>query len=74
MKCAENYAQDGVIQGPFDQKGAIEKLCLDGRKLINTDGAYGIEGAEYHTEIESVVYVKQNDRSNPGALDLTETP
>lgn len=50
-RCQQTLAQDGV-QGSvgFD---ANDRFCLDGDRLVAVSGAYGADGTEYRTEVES---------------------
>ncbi len=50
-RCPRTVAQDGVRGGVnYD---ANDRFCLDGRRLVAISGAYGADGTEYRTEIES---------------------
>ena len=50
-RCPRIFATDGVRGGVnFD---ANDRFCLDGQRLIAVSGAYGADGTEYRTEIES---------------------
>ncbi|WP_316233742.1 FG-GAP-like repeat-containing protein [Bradyrhizobium sp. SZCCHNPS2010] len=50
-RCPRTVAQDGVRGGVnYD---ANDRFCLDGRRLVAVSGAYGADGTEYRTEIES---------------------
>jgi hypothetical protein len=50
-RCARTLAQDGVLGGVnFDGN---DRFCLDGQRLIAVSGAYGADGTEYRTEIDS---------------------
>ncbi|WP_315786578.1 MULTISPECIES: FG-GAP-like repeat-containing protein [unclassified Bradyrhizobium] len=49
-RCPRTIAQDGVRGGiNFD---ANDRFCLDGRRLVAINGAYGADGTEYRTEID----------------------
>ncbi len=50
-RCSQTQAQDGV-RGSVNYD-ANDRFCLDGQRLIVVSGAYGADGAEYRTEIES---------------------
>jgi hypothetical protein len=50
-RCPRTFAQDGV-------RGAVnydsnDRYCMDGQRLIAVSGAYGADGTEYRTELES---------------------
>ena len=50
-RCPTTLEQDGFIDGvDFDSN---DKFCLDGQRLIAVSGAYGADGTEYRTEIDS---------------------
>lgn len=50
-RCPRTYAQDGSRGATnFD---ANDRFCLDGQRLIAISGAYGANGTEYRTELES---------------------
>ncbi|WP_315799375.1 MULTISPECIES: FG-GAP-like repeat-containing protein [unclassified Bradyrhizobium] len=50
-RCARTIVQDGVLGSVnFD---ANDRFCLDGQRLVAVSGAYGAEGTEYRTEVES---------------------
>ena len=50
-RCPQTIAQDGTRGGVnFD---ANDRYCLDGQRLIAINGAYGADGTEYRTELES---------------------
>jgi len=50
-RCPRTVVQDGVV-GAVNYD-ANDRFCLDGQRLIATTGAYGADGTEYRTEIES---------------------
>jgi hypothetical protein len=50
-RCPRTIAQDGVA-GAVNYD-ANDRFCMDGQRLIATSGAYGADGTEYRTEIES---------------------
>jgi hypothetical protein len=50
-RCPRTLAQDGAVGGiNFD---ADDRFCIDGRRLVAISGAYGADGTEYRTEIDS---------------------
>lgn len=50
-RCPRTLVQDGVKGGiSFD---ANDRFCLDGQRLVAINGAYGGNGTEYRTEIDS---------------------
>jgi hypothetical protein len=50
-RCPRTVAQDGVA-GAVNHD-ANDRFCLDGQRLVAVTGAYGVDGTEYRTEIES---------------------
>jgi hypothetical protein len=51
VRCAQTATQDGVVGGVnYDGN---DRFCLDGQRLIAISGAYGADGTEYRTEVES---------------------
>jgi hypothetical protein len=50
-RCPRSVVQDGAA-GAVNYD-ANDRFCLDGQRLIATTGAYGADGTEYRTEIES---------------------
>ncbi|WP_240535825.1 FG-GAP-like repeat-containing protein [Bradyrhizobium sp. STM 3809] len=50
-RCPRTIAQDGVGGGvSYDSN---DRFCLDGQRLVSIAGAYGADGTEYRTEIDS---------------------
>ncbi|NPU14549.1 hypothetical protein HL666_27630 [Bradyrhizobium sp. 83002] len=50
-RCPRTLAQDGVSGGVrYDTN---DRFCLSGQRLVAVSGAYGADGAEYRTEIDS---------------------
>lgn len=54
-RCPQTVAQDGV-RGSINFDGN-DRFCLDGQRLIAISGAYGANGTEYRTELESFAKV-----------------
>jgi len=50
-RCPQTVAQDGV-NGSINYN-ANDRFCLEGQRLIAINGAYGADGTEYRTEVES---------------------
>lgn len=57
-RCPATIAQDGY-SGAVTFNYQSDKLCLNGERLILTSGTYGYANAEYRTEMDSFVSVKQ---------------
>jgi RHS repeat-associated protein len=54
-RCPQTMAQDNAVGGiNFDAK---DRFCLDGQRLMVISGAYGADGAEYRTELDTFVRV-----------------
>jgi len=63
-RCPQTFAQDGVSGGVnFD---ANDRFCLDGQRLVAISEAYGADGAEYRTEIESFTRVVSHGPAGNG--------
>jgi hypothetical protein len=62
--CPRTMAQDGV-------RGAVnydsnDRFCLDGQRLVAVSGAYGADGTEYRTEIDSFAKIVSYDAAGNG--------
>ncbi|OUS29383.1 hypothetical protein A9Q99_09800 [Gammaproteobacteria bacterium 45_16_T64] len=82
-RCAKNYLHDGKRSiewygtwwdedpngAPFDFD-AEQNLCLDGQKLVLVSGEYWKDGAEYRTEQESFVQIKQHSDSSSAWFEV----
>jgi hypothetical protein len=63
-RCPRTIAQDGVRGGVnFDSN---DRFCLDSQRLMVISGAYGADGAEYRTEIESFTRVISHGTAGTG--------
>jgi Salmonella virulence plasmid 65kDa B protein/Insecticide toxin TcdB middle/N-terminal region/FG-GAP-like repeat len=63
-RCPQTVAQDGVAGGVnYD---ANDRFCLDGQRLMAINGAYGADGTEYRTEIESFSRVISHGTAGTG--------
>jgi len=63
-RCPQTKAVDGANH-KFDIKyDTNDRFCLDGQRLIAVSGAYGANGTEYRTEIDT--YAKIVSRQNYG--------
>jgi hypothetical protein len=50
-RCPQTVAQDGVLGGiNFNNN---DRFCMDGQRLVLVSGAYGADGAQYRTEVET---------------------
>jgi hypothetical protein len=63
-RCPRTVAQDGV-SGAVNYD-ANDRFCLDGQRLIAISGAYGADGTEYRTEIESFSRVISHGTAGTG--------
>lgn len=69
-RCPRTTAQDGAPRAVmYDENDA---LCLDGQRLVLVSGTYGRGNAEYRTEIDSFVRVKQYRDIMDGACFTAE--
>jgi len=50
-RCPQTLAQDNQIKAV--NFSSTDRFCLDGKRLVAVNGAYGANGTEYRTEIES---------------------
>lgn len=63
-RCSPTLAQDGVAGAiGYD---ANDRFCLDGHRLIAISGAYGADGTEYRTEIESFAKIISHGTAGTG--------
>ena len=51
-RCPKTLVQDDVVGGV--NLDAEDRFCLDGQRLVAISGAYGANGTEYRTEIDSL--------------------
>ncbi|HXO69661.1 MAG TPA: FG-GAP-like repeat-containing protein, partial [Bradyrhizobium sp.] len=63
-RCPRTVTQDGV-NGAVNYDGN-DRFCLDGQRLIAVTGAYGADGTEYRTEIESFSRVISHGTAGTG--------
>ena len=49
--CPKNATQD--LKNDSNKYDGEDRYCFDGQRLVATDGEYGRDGTEYHTERES---------------------
>jgi len=61
-RCSQTFAQDGRSRGV--NLDYIDRLCLDGQRLVAVSGAYGADGTEYRTEIDSFIKVTGHGNFN----------
>jgi RHS repeat-associated protein len=61
-RCVLTNGQDDLAAPVSDT--AADRFCLDGKRLVAIQGAYGADGTEYRTEIES--FTRVFSRGNPG--------
>ncbi|MDX3773548.1 chitobiase/beta-hexosaminidase C-terminal domain-containing protein, partial [Chromatiaceae bacterium AAb-1] len=62
-RCAATFTQDGFSQQVMFNE-YLDRLCLDGQRLIAVSGYYGESGTSYRTETESFVKVIQHGSLN----------
>ncbi len=63
-RCAQTIAQDGT-RGSV-KYDANDRFCLDGERLVAISGAYGADGTEYRTEVESLTRVISRSAAGTG--------
>ncbi len=65
-RCKKTWAQDGE---PKDiQFTTDDRFCLDGQRLVAVSGAYGEDGTEYRTEVDTFVKVVSLTPDKEGPL------
>ncbi|MCK1383303.1 VCBS repeat-containing protein [Bradyrhizobium sp. 21] len=63
-RCPQTKVQDGVVGGVnFD---ANDRYCMDGQRLTALSGAYGADGTQYRTEVESYSKIISHGTSGNG--------
>lgn len=64
MRCPSNMSQNGVIHGVdyTDQ----DRFCLNGQQLVAVKGAYGADGTEYRTYIDTQAKIISYGRQGNG--------
>lgn len=70
-RCPKTLAQDGEIRGV--QYGYQDRFCLDGQRLVAISGAYGADGTEYRTEIETFRKIVSHGTQGNGPVSFTVT-
>ncbi len=58
-RCPQTKAVDGANHKFGVKYDANDRFCLDGQRLINVSGAYGADGTEYRTEIDTYSKITQ---------------
>ena len=66
-RCPQTPEQDGQTLGVT--YSSIDRLCLDGQRLVAFSGSYGAQGTVYHTEVDNYARITQLG----GALTGTAT-
>jgi len=69
-RCAKTIEQDGLNQTP--QFNANDAYCLDGQRLVLTDGSYGAANSKYRLELDdfSRIEITAADSFGPSAFKL----
>jgi len=63
-RCPRTMAQDGAIGGiNYD---ANDRFCLDGQRLVAIGGAYGADGTQYRTEVDTFSKVISHGSAGSG--------
>lgn len=71
-RCPRTKAQDGIRGGVNGD--ADDRFCLDGQRLVAIAGAYGANGTQYRTEIDSYsrVYSYGTCGTGPCRFEVTD--
>ncbi|SFU27618.1 virulence plasmid B protein, partial [Polaromonas sp. YR568] len=68
-RCPRTKAQDGVRGSVnFDMN---DRYCMDGQRLILVNGAYGVAGSEYRTELDSFSKIVASGTAGNGVASFT---
>ena len=70
-RCSQTLAQDGKIHGV--DYTSNDRFCLDGSRLMLTQGTYGANNSVYHQEIENWTQVVAHGRCGTGPCYFTAT-
>jgi hypothetical protein len=63
-RCPRTVAQDGALGDVnFD---ANDRFCMDGQRLVLISGTYGVDGAQYRTEVESFSKITSHGTAGNG--------
>ncbi|MCK1383308.1 VCBS repeat-containing protein [Bradyrhizobium sp. 21] len=65
-RCPRTTAQDG--SGGRVNDDANDRFCLEGQRLVAVSGAYGADGSEYRTEVETFSRVIAHGNSGAGPI------
>jgi len=65
-RCAQTKAQDGEDHAFGVKFNDNDRFCLNGQRLINIQGDYGVDGTEYRTEIDTYSKIISYGRSGNG--------
>jgi RHS repeat-associated protein len=68
-RCEQTLSQDGQIRSV--NHTSRDRFCLDGQRLVATQGAYGDSGTEYKTEVDSFVRVTSHGSVGGGPSYFT---
>jgi len=63
-RCPQTVAQDGAV-GSITYTSS-DRFCLDGQRLVAISGAYGADGTQYRTEIESFSLIISHGTAGTG--------
>ena len=70
-RCDQTLAQDGKIHGVDFTSN--DRFCMDGSRLILSDGTYGSNNSVYHKEIENWTEVIAHGKCGTGPCYFTAT-
>jgi RHS repeat-associated protein len=68
-RCAQTFAQDGLVQDV--QLLSTDQYCLNGSRLRLTSGTQGAPGSTYRTELETYALVIAGPAGTQGPLSFT---
>ncbi|NNE04151.1 MAG: hypothetical protein HKN15_00305, partial [Xanthomonadales bacterium] len=68
-RCPQTLEQDGYSdEVSLDES---DRFCLDGQRLLLVSGTYGGDGAEYRTEIDSIMRIRSQGQQGTGPASFT---
>ena len=63
-RCSRTMAQDGAVSGVnYD---ANDRFCMDGQRLVAISGAYGADGTQYRTEVDTFSKIISHSSAGSG--------
>ncbi|MEJ2384867.1 MAG: FG-GAP-like repeat-containing protein, partial [Xanthomonadales bacterium] len=65
-RCPQTFEQDGVAPARGVALDREDRFCLDGQRLMVVAGTYGVDGAEYRTEIDGFQRIRSFGAAGSG--------